>query len=257
MLGQNQDNKLPGYDPAVPFLNAEEDWAIYDTIQVGKAITDKKIGYPSYAGLGAVASWPFFDQRKSDIGLAYTNRDSNEGLEFAFKCYSIGVRFVAPEGKVEPEVTAVTGDNNPAIGSIFSNMLLEHVGFRLKISQDDKLLHTCYLAPEGAGPNGVNLVQQSAAANLQPIGSFNNANGQPHLSDRWKWPNSIEMPRGVTFSLRMEPSEYARGLLQSMTGPTNYTFNAGVEPVEFPANALIRVSMIGVRGVQQRNALHY
>jgi hypothetical protein len=255
MLGQDQSPNLPAYSADVPFLNAEEDWAIYDTIQIGKDVVKEKLGFGSYPALGAVASWPFFDQRKSDIGIAYTNRDSNEGLEFAFKCYSIGVRFVAPEGYALDEVVA-TGLHNAAIGSIFTNMLLEHVGFRLKISQDDKLIHTCYLAPEGAGPNGVNLVQQPAAA-TSTIGSYNNANGQPHLSDRWKWPNSIEMPRGVTFSLRMEPSEYARTLLTAMPGPVSYLFNSSGVETECPAHALIRVSMIGVRGVQQRNALHF
>lgn len=241
---------------ATPFLNAEEAWAIYDTLQIKSTATEKQ-GFASYAALGAQPVWSFFDQRKQDIGIAYTNRDSNEGLEFAFEAYSLGVRFVAPEGVVEPVAAGPLGPDNPLSHMIFSRMILEHCGFRFKVSQDDKLIHSGYLAPDGLGPGNVSALNSNDALSIYDVGSYSNSNGDPHISGRWKFPRPIEMPRGVTFSLKMEPSEYARTLLQSMPGPRKYTFSIGGTEYTPDANALIRVDLIGKRGVQQRNALHY
>jgi hypothetical protein len=238
------------------FMNAEEAWAIYDTIQVRTGITEKRIGYGSYVALGGAPEWAFFDQRKiGDVGLAYTNRDSNEGLEFPFLAYSLGVRFVAPEGLCEPIDAA--GPQNTLVHAIFSRMILEHVGFKFKVSQDEKLLHTCYLAPDGLGPQGVNIFNTNNPLNVLDQGSYSNTNGQSHISGRWKFPAPIQMPRGCTFNLTMVPSEYARGLLAAMPGPSNYTFSLAAEASVFPSSALIRVDIIGKRAVQQRNALHY
>jgi hypothetical protein len=242
--------------PGTPFLNAAEAWAIYDTIQIRTGVTEKE-GYASYAALGAAPTWPFFDQRKQDIGIAYTNRDSNEGLEFAFEAYSLGVRFVAPEGIVEPVEAGPLGPDNPKSHMIFSRMIMEHVGFKFKVRQDDKLIHSAYIAPDGLGPGNISSLASNDALSIYDVGSYSNANGDPHISGRWKFPAPIQMPRGSTFSLRMEPSNYCRDLLQVMPGPGAYTFSiSGVEGAK-AANALIRVDLIGKREVQQRNALHY
>lgn len=255
---ENQ-NEMLGADPAIPFLNAVEAWGIYDTIQIRSDAKEKE-GYASYAALGAVPLWPFFDQRKSDVGIAYTNRDSNETTEFAYEIYSLGVRFVAPEGIVEALGTAGVGPDNKVIHTIFSRMIMEHVGLRLKVSQDDKLIHTCYMAPDGMGPNSPSMLVGpvlAVAGDQTGYGSYSNTNGEPHISGRWKFPIPIEVPRGSVFSVKLEPSAYCRDLISAMPGPGNYTFCAADDAeTSKPASALIRVDMIGKRGVQQRNALH-
>jgi hypothetical protein len=238
-------------------MNAQEAWSIYDAIQIRNAFKGEvfgRLGYNSYQAAAAVDEWPFFDQRKSDIGLAYTNRDSNEGLEFVFHAYSLGVRFVAPSGKVEPMVEA-KGPSNPLAHAIFNAMAPEHCGLILKISQDDKLLHTVTLAPDGAGPGPVSIAYGAG----QAYGAtYANANGFAELSNRWKWPVPISIPRGATFSVRLKPSLYLKRLMAAMPGPGGYTFSddQGVEET-IPACALIRVDLIGKREVQQRNQLHY
>lgn len=256
------ENELAAADSGQAFMNAIEAWAIYDTIQIRSDIdASSKEGYASYVALGAQQKWPFFDQRKSDIGIAYTNRDTNEATEFAYEIYSLGVRFVAPEGIMEPEGTAAAGQNNMVIHSIFSRMIAEHVGLRLKVRQDDKLIHTCTMAPDGFGPNTPSLMTAPALAVPIQLGisSPSNTNGEPHISGRWKFPVPIEVPRGAVFNVRLEPSQYCQDLLQAMTGPSGYLFWPWpVEAeVEKPSCALIRVDLIGKRGVQQRNALHY
>jgi hypothetical protein len=258
MLGQ-ESNALAPADSAVPFMNAIEPWAIYDTIQIREDLPKEKWGYPSYATLGAARRWGFFDQRKaSEVGIAYTNRDSNEALEFAFEIFSMGVRFVAPEGKVEEVFAGPLGPDNPKINMIFSRMIMEHVGFRLKVSQDEKLIHSCYLAPDGLGPGNVSVLGTNAALSIYDVGSYSNTNGDPHPSGRWKFPTPLEMPRGVTFKIEMEPSDYCAELLQAMWGPSGYTFSDPDGPdVSVASCALIRVDLFGRRGVQRRNSLHF
>ena len=253
------ENELLGAEANVPFLNAVEAWAIYDTIQVRSDATEKE-GYVSYAALGGVPLWAFFDQRKADVGIAYTNRDSNEALEFAYEIYSLGCRFIAPEGIIELPGTT-PAEHNLIAHMIFSRMIAEHVGLRLKVVQDDKLIHTCTMAPDGFGPNSPSMLLApglKVAADTVGYSSPSNTNGEPHISGRWKFPVPIEIPRGAVFSVKLEPSAYCRDLLAAMPGPSGYFFNL-ISPdavIEKPSSALIRVDLIGKRGVQQRNALH-
>jgi hypothetical protein len=257
-----QENQMeqPNLAPAtadIPFMNAIEAWAIYDAIQVRSDATEKE-GFVSYAALGAAPIWPFFTIRKSDIGIAYTNRDSNEALEYPFEIYSAGVRFVAPEGMQEPWTTNDVGVHNLVAHNIFSRMIAEHVGLRLKVEQDDKLIHTCTMAPSGFGPNSPSAMImpiEAVAADTVGFNSPSNTNGQPHISGRWKFPAPIEVPRGAVLSAKLEPSDYCRNLLQAMPGPGSYDFFADAQ-VAKPSCSLIRVDLIGKRGVQQRNALH-
>lgn len=242
----------------IPFLNAIEAWALYDTIQI-RSDANEKEGYASYAALGAAPIWPFLTIRKSDIGIAYTNRDSNEAIEYAYEAYSLGVRFIAPEGIQEQPPTNDTAFHNLAVHSIFSRMIAEHCGLRLKVEQDDKLIHTCTMAPDGFGPNSPSLMGtplQAIAVDQPSLGSYSNTNGDPHISGRWKFPAPIEIPRGAVVSIKLEPSEYCRRLLQEMPGPGNYAFFIETAEKTKPSCALIRVDLIGKRGVQQRNALH-
>lgn len=255
-----ENEGLAEANSGIPFMNAIEAWAIYDTIQIRSDVEGKE-GYASYAALGALQKWPFFDQRKSDIGIAYTNRDSNEATEFAYEIYSLGVRFVAPEGIIELPGTT-PGEHNLVAHMIFSRMIAEHVGLRLRVKQDDKLIHTCTMAPDGFGPNSPSMLLVpglAKAADTVGYSSPSNTNGEPHISGRWKFPVPIEVPNGSIFNVKLEPSQYCQALLGAMPGPSGFLLNPllGDVVVEKPSCALIRVDLIGKRGVQQRNALHY
>lgn len=238
------------------FLNAEEHWPIYDTIQIRSNIEKEKMGYTSYVALSGARTWPFFDQRKtSDVGLAYTNRDNNESNEFAYECYSIGVRFIAPQGIVEDDDTAA-GPSNKLAHALFATMIDEHVGLSFKVSQDFKLQSTCTLVPEGAGKQFIFSVTDNAVAPID-IGAYPNTNGVPQLGNRWVFPVPIEIPRTTTFKVELVPSDYALNILSYLPGPGNFTFSIGGSPLAKPACALIRVDLFGKRGVQRRNSLHF
>lgn len=247
MMGQEQ--------AAAQFANATEAWAVYDAAQIRSDIEMDKLGYKSYAAMGALDEWPFFDQRKSDVGIAYTNRDSNETLEYVFHAYSLGVRFVPAPCIVEPQGQSNGADHNHLVHQILNQALLEHVGLVLRIQQDDKLIHQATLAPDGAGPSGISIGIQGGVAPFAGAGAYCSTNGEPLLANRWKWPDPVSIPRGATFSVRLRPSKYLKALMSIMPGPGDLTFDNGTAH-KIPACALMRVDLIGKREVMQRNQLH-
>jgi len=239
-----------GQDAGGAPRNVLEDWAIYDAIQIRKNATEKE-GFVSYNALALKDEIPFFDQRKADVGLAYTNRDSNEGLEFAFFLKQVGVRFIAPPFHTEQPNTTF-GADNVAINGLFS-FLIEHAGFVLKIREDDKLRHTVTLAPGGGGEFGF----VTNPGNTHPTNTIQN--GEPFFNNRWMFSgDGIPMPRGCTFNVRLRFSEYAKTMMKTWPGPGVYKFsnNPNAE-IEIPSCGLIRFDLIGWREVQQRGDLHY
>lgn len=247
MMGQEQ--------AAAAFANATEAWAIYDAAQIRSDIEQDKLGYKSYQAMGALDEWPFFDQRKSDVGIAYTNRDSNETLEYVFHAYSLGVRFVPAPCLVEPPADGGGADNH-LVHQVLNQALLEHVGLIVRVQQDDKLIHQATLAPDGAGPFGVSVGVAGGVAPFAGVGAYCSTNGEPLLANRWKWPDPVSIPRGATFSVRLRPSKYLKALMTAMPGPGDYDFHNGTVKTTVPACALMRVDLIGKREVMQRNQLH-
>lgn len=243
------------------FENAVEGWALYDTILVCKGLGNKAPGwFNSYAEVSQRNKLPFFNVRnQGETSLAYNNLETKDQMPYAFSLMSIGVSFEAPAQSEhvtasDPEAPAGPRLGNASEDILFVKEIPRHVGLRLRVRQDDKLLHTVQLAPEGAGIYGV---LQGAGGSGTITGA---TNGMPQLGNRWTFPTPIGIPRGATYSVELELSEYARTVLGAMCGPTKWTWDcdgAGTDLVEVPACASIRVSMVGVREVQQRNALHF
>lgn len=237
--------------------NVVENWPIYDTVQIRSDAKEKE-GYASFVAMAAIDEIPFFDQRKADIGIAYTNRDSNEALEYVYNLKKIGVMFRAPLLETpERAVEGVTyGADNPISASIWMH-LMDHCGLILKIREDNKLIATVPLAPEGGGFAGM---MQSPGG--PPVVDLNN--GWPdERNGFWFSGNGIVIPRGATFNVRLRFSTYAKRLLAALLGPGAYHLNlnptADPPPADIvvPACALMRVQLNGWRAVQQRGELHY
>lgn len=256
-------------------LNVAEACAVYDTVQIRRDIPrDSNIGFPSYAALGAKGKIPFFNVRNSgEVGHAMTNLETKDQWPYAMDVYSLGVRFSAPHGVLErfalPSQGAPEGlgSSNPMVHALFVQEIPLFAGLRWKVMQDEKLLHTAYLAPEGSGPFGivgppaVGFGFGEGGGGVQGLMTAQ-TQGQPQLSNRWKFPIPIGVPRGATCALEIEFTDYARTLLANMVGPGLYQMNADplsqTPPpnVDVPACATIRVSLIGKRYVQQRGMIH-
>ena len=232
--------------------NVEESAAVYDTLQIRSNAKDVE-GFPTFAALGAATEIPFYTVRnRSEVGEAYTNKDSKDSMPFAFRCYSLGIQFFAP-GPL-----TVLGDDpsdedvaNASIGYMFGRIAPLHAGLILKVREDDKLVHTCELAPAGTGIFG-GLGNASGVANT-------GSNGWPSVNNRWKFVGGIDIPRGAIVEAKLRFSTYGRAFVGALPGPGIDLLGPFAEGdgTSFPRCATIRVSMFGKREVQQRGQLHY
>jgi hypothetical protein len=242
--------------------NVYEAWPLYDTVLIGDGQSDTPGWYESFAALGAADEVPFFNQRnRSGTHPAYNNFDSQEHLSFVYHCYSIGISFFGMpfsdfgDWNIGGFREMVPYTENYAK---FCSELVQHSGFSLKVSQDEKLAICCSAAPSGAGISGFTRPLYVPGVDDVALGTFQNlSNGVPHITNRWKFKTPIEMPRAVNVSATLKFSELARDLLQAMSGP-GFFYNSPVEQAEaIPCVAGIQLSMFGKREVQQRGQLHF
>ena len=231
--------------------NVLEFWPLYDTVLIG-VHTDlyPKAGYfIAYGNLGAVAEIPFFNIRnRSMVGVPYNNFDTTEHLTFPYHCDSIGVEFITAVS-----ATSTTGFSWLIGDLVFGKLLQNHASLKFIVDQDEKLVCTVPLCPAGMGIDGD--ASDGGSDDHANYGIDVANNGSPILTNRWKFPQPIIIPRNATIRATIEFSPYARNVLNTMVvGP-------GVEYVGAaqtnPQISAIRVSMFGRREVQQRGQLHF
>lgn len=264
----NEDQEMLGQGGEA-FANVGESWAVYDTVQICSEIGKQPTvaGFGSYAGLAAPNEIPFFNVRNSgEVGEAMTNLETKDQMPYAFDAYSIGVRFSAPlctqsdpVWQGENGAGQYMGKANPCANAIFIQEIPLFAALKFKVQQDEKLIHTAYLAPEGSGPMGIAGVSGFGFAGNGGgggAGVTSLTQGYPTLQNRWKFPVPIGIPRGATMSAKIVFTDYAKRLLAAMPGPDVYTFYDNNVQTQIGACATIRVSLIGKRLVQQRGQIH-
>lgn len=237
-------------------MNAWESWTLYDSVLINNDVETLFKGagfFASYNDLAVPAEIPMLNVRNNSIGDMYNNFDSRDKLPFAFECWSMGISF-----KTAAVVNNVSADNNEILSDVlFNSELPKHCAVQLMIAQDEKLVQTTTLFPDGQGASGW-------ASNMTPgvtVGAQNIQNvstGINHRENRWKFPEPILMPRGVNISAKLIVSEYGRELLAGLAANMPGQFKVSQDPaVDYWSASIIRLSMYGKREVQQRNALHY
>lgn len=243
-------------DPQGPnYKNITEAWPIYDTIVIDQD-TMKPEWFQSYVHFASQQNHSFFNVRnRGEVGDAYTNMETKDQMPFVYHIYSIGLQFIAPPGHPEPEGVSEQADDNFLVDLLWCSFIQNHVGLKLRVREDEKLLSNGMLLPPGSGPSTFgnfssnSTTMYSVTTGITP--------GMPTLSNRFNFPRPIEVPRGATFSVEMILSQYAQVLCNAMPGPTAYNFDYGQGQVEVNKQALIRCSLFGKRAVQQRGELHY
>ena len=241
------------------FVNAYEPWSLYDTVLVGSNVNDQFNGagyFTSYQALAVPPEIPFFNVRNQSVGTPYCNLDSANKLPFVFHATSIGIDF---DGPVAPGyVGADSVDAGQAKSNLmFATDLAKHAGFILRVAQDEKLVQTCTLMPSGQGIDGWAVENPDYGSGTGIFGITNATSGIPEKPNRWKFPEPIQMPREVNFDGKLVFSPYAREMLRNMYGPFDCWPEAGVSASAFPLLSSIRVTLYGIREVQQRNQLHF
>jgi hypothetical protein len=250
------------------YMNVGEHWALYDTIVVGttsRDTVDQPGWYSTLANLGAANRLFFFNQRTRSSGLAYCNQDVRDQMPYAFRVFSGGVTFWASsmsEANVEDDSKDYfTSENVP---HIFKVDLPRHCSFTLQVQQDELLKTNCMLVPPGYGPSGGGVGRGSPQSEFTAAvdKTFNAMNQNvPHLSNRWEFPQPLEIPRNAALSVNLVFSEYAKQLLGQMTRAQwqdAVSGNGHAADIAHTTRSYygIQVTLVGERLVQQRGAYH-
>lgn len=255
------------------FLNVAEPWILYDTLRVCSIDKDNtKVGwFDTFAAMASKESHSFYKLRtESNVGLAYTNLQATDSLDYRLDVYSFGVSFFAPIEETG-QITSLEGiprytEHDLGLhGPLWCVDLPRHCGIQLKVQQDIIFEGACYLAPPGYGPlfGGMSTIGP-ARPPLEPtppnmLGAA--TQGVPTISNRWRFPRPIQIPRTGNIEAILWLSDYARYVLGKLVGPWSYTIQApmGSPPpyaYNFPAACGVQVSMLGKRWVQQRGQYH-
>jgi hypothetical protein len=227
-----------------PYLNVAESYPIYDTIIICSELYGKEKSingwFTTFRDFARDEKHTFFKSRTiGNSHLAYTNMDSVDTIDFAFKAFSIGVRFFAPcsqEGFNTPVVSPTSQNENVIPFWLFD--LPKHVGIDFRVQQDTIVENTCLATPPGYGPRG--------GGGTMPL------------------PDTVEIARNTAIEANLYLSPYARYIVGEWIGPNLWVLldeeQAG-EPLEEDFIGLvtrfgIQVSLYGYRMVQQRGQYH-
>jgi len=263
-----------------PVLNVAESWPIYDTICVCNTFYGSESvesgWFTSFNTFADKETHSFFKSRtEGNIGLQYTNKQSLDTMDFAFEAYSAGLSFFAPGIRNLGKINSGAWDTlDTGSAHWWEAELPRHCAIQLKVQQDIVAELPAMMASPGYGPQGggasqeheeINYVGPNGVVNPQMPATMNWAmtQGVPSISNRWRFPKKIKIPRTSTIEAILHVSDYARGVLAAIndsSGPHNYVLPAGIDQgqtwTEYPARYGIQFSLIGKRLVQQRAQYH-
>lgn len=245
------------------FENVGESWVLYDTILIGGYANSFNYHdgyYPSFATAGNVSSFPFFNVRNRNHGLAYNNQDTRDQLPWVFRIFSIGVSFWGPSTVLYRDTAGVPTGAQVTELQVWENEIPKHASLTLQIQQDERLKIASLMAPSGIGAVGGGVAQGDPEnlANwaIPNVSKFNFGNGTPLLTNRWAFKNPLEVPRRANLQATINLSEYGRSLLADMTGPWYHPFQAAAAYTFKWGMCGMTVLLGGQRLVQQRGQYH-
>jgi len=241
-------------------VNVRENYPLHDTISIRADIpAGSNEGFSSFAALSQQNVVPFFTTRnRAEYGTAVTNKDTKDALSFAYDIYSIGVEFMSPQNPIPetPSQANVFTDLQNAIQALphlFDDIVRRHTAAILRVREDDKLVATLDLLPSGYGVIG----GWNAPGNSAIVG---HGQGWPHIDNRFGYKEPIKVPRNCVIRVDLEFDNWARKMLAALPMFREY-YLAPFAPetgvgTKFASAAMIRVTLMGKREVQQRGELH-
>jgi hypothetical protein len=274
------------------FANVGEAWPLYDTLCVSPNLYGAEANagwFTTFPAFAANETHSFFKQRtEGSLDLAYTNKQSADTMDYAFWAYSLGVSFFSPGvrglGKLDGDgVLGPTSEFDANVAHWWETILPRNCAIQLKVNQDIVAELPCMAAPPGYGPSGGGAAfNHNNCGYVPPVppngtpGTDGNAGyypvlnmcvtqGVPSITNRWRFPSRLAIPRTATIEAILHVSREARETLSHAIGPLNYLFpnsrpvdgeGAPYPWTEFASRFGIQVSLIGKRAVQQRGQLH-
>ena len=258
--------------------NVSESFPLYDTILICSTFygTEANVRgwHTTFVNFAAQEEHHFFTVRNESLaGLPYCNLQSADSMDFPFLAYSAGLRFFGPSSNVQGDAVQPNGNTgyitnlDADVGHFFQYDLPRHCSISLKVQQDTRVELTGYCCPPGYGPSGggaaFEITQLTAPAEDQyrQRAQLNMFGTQcvPVITNRFKFPEPIGIPRNGVIEGVLKLSEYARYILSAVYGPRSIYFQGtgGTDAsVQFPARYGIQFSLFGKRLVQQRGQYH-
>lgn len=244
--------------------NVSEIYPLYDSVIISQRLWGNEIKVKGWFGGHAGDPWAkpweqfgdtpehlfFKDRTEGNSDLAYCNLQSAETMDFAYRLYSIGVRFWGPISSFEVSPRyAYNGDGMPPWGAItnddpyilasawkqfFATELPQHVGFEFKVEQDVICEGPAMTFPPGHGFIG------GGSSWSDPV-----TPGDSNISTTYD--QNFEVDAQGEDSLVQYP-QHISVVNQGVPGISNrFNFvNAKgfPQPVEIPKNALIQAKII-------------
>lgn len=250
--------------------NVKETWPLYDSIVICNELLGSEASVPgwftSFAAFGAKETHQFFKNRTDGTaGEAYCNMKNGDSMDFAYKIHSIGLEITGT-----PTIDAQVGGDGTITADTMDAIVPQwwradfpwHVGVALKVQQDIRLETPAMGTPAGVGAFGGGVGMQQ----LNALGTFGETpwmisqttQGIPLLRNRFPLPEVIGVPRTGSLEVILSVGEWARQILQAITGPHQFWINTtgGLTGENYFSRYIIRCSLFGERLVQQRAQYH-
>lgn len=267
MAQQMQPRETRDVSAIKGFENVGENWTLYDTVLCGGYTSSMSFndGYQTtFAAMGGLNSVPFFNVRNRNHGLAYNNQDTRDQLPWAFRIFTIGVSFFSPATVLYRNNAGVPRGPQNIEQALWETELPKHASLVLQTNQDERLKINTLMTPSGSGIVSGGVAQGDPelqiVGNVTPASALQSySQGVPELTNKWGFPNPLDVPRRANLSVTIRFSEYGRQLLQTMPGPFFQVFRADGSAGTYTfKNGMFGIQVVlgGQRLVQQRGQYH-
>lgn len=252
------------------YTNVAEGWGLYDTLCICGTNYGQESAqgfFRSFVNFAGRETHSFFKQRtEGNIGLAYTNKQSADSMDWPYTIYSIGCRFFSPVTKnLGSVVEGGWTEWESSIAHWWEAEMPRHCALQFKVNEDIILEAPCMALPSGYGPvNGgtsyehENVYEDQATEVYGPVSNVVTNQGVPELTNRFKFTSHpIEVAKMNTIEAILHVSTYARNILLNSAGPLSYVFKNSEGGLDsFYSRFGIQISLMGKRSVQQRGQYH-
>ena len=225
-------------------MNVKEAWPLYDTMFVTSNYygqeNDNLGWFQTFAAFSQAPSHSFFNMRtEASAGLQYCNKQSIDSMDYAYRAYSIGVRFFSPG--VRTLGLLGTGTNWSAFDAAAAHFweveLPRHCSLSLQVQQDIVSELPCFGAPPGYGPvGGGGAFAHDLLGKVGPNGTLNGAetpvmnatvsSGVPVIQNRFKFHKTIGIPRNGILEATVEVSQLGRDICANFDETFGYILNS-------------------------------
>jgi hypothetical protein len=246
--------------------NVLETYPLYDSLGIVNDLATWSIRpqgwFPSFNLAGQSAKWEFFNQRNiASAGIEFCNLDTRDQIAWPFSLEKLNVHFFGPSMVFQRNQFASIPIWDWHHSPLWECEIPKHCGLTLNINQDCRLRLNALMPGAGGGPvaGGLGSLGAQPGNTGGNLALASQGQGTAHVSTSYKFPEPIGIPVKAAISVSIEPSEYARQLLQAITVGPGFNLFQNLEESAFnlhPAFFGIRVTLHGTRQMQQRGEAH-